>query len=90
MTTKARWLASGVGGSATLAVILHPTLLVPVLVVSAVLTTGVPILLVTTLGFVAALSHDSTRRHAAYKIINLLLTAPDPRQAQYDKKQRYM
>jgi len=79
MSVVPNWLGRGAGASgAALAIILHPALLVPVVVTSAVLT-GLPLLLITTIALAAVFSRDPARRGAARKTLNRLLTTPNPR-----------
>lgn len=80
MSALESWLSTGVGASsATLAVILHPALLLPVLVL-----VRLPQLLITTLAIVLAIvavrSPHPTRQDTANRILDRLLTTSDPRQ----------
>ncbi len=74
----AGWLGPGVGaGSAVLVVALQPALMVPILVTVAALG-GLPLLLIATLALVAVYSPDPSRRDAAEKILDRLLTTLRP------------
>lgn len=80
MSAPDSWLDTGVGEaiSAALAITLHPALLLPVLVIYALDKQRE--LLITALAIVAVRSPRPTRRDAANKILDRLLTASDPRQ----------
>lgn len=74
----AGWLGLSVGaGSAALTVALQPALLVPILVTGAALG-SLPLLLIITLALIAVYSPDPSRRAAAEKILNRLLTTLRP------------
>lgn len=78
MSHVAGWLGPGFGvGSAALAITLQPALLVPILVTGVALG-GLPMLLITALALIAVLSSDPTRRDAAEKILDRLLTTLRP------------
>ncbi len=78
MTAVAGWLVPGIGaGGAALAVAVQPTLLVPILMTGAALG-GLPLLLICTLALVAVYSPDPSRRAAAEKILDRLLTTLRP------------
>lgn len=80
MSAVVGWLGPGIGaGSAVLAVALQPGLLGPILLTGATLG-ALPLLLITTLALVAVYSPDPSRRDAAEKVLDRLLTTLRPRE----------